>query len=135
MESERTPRFWELARAVAGEARRHGLVVPGFRSPPRLPGAVRTVRRTPGGEMVAVVWRGRSPAAVVADMIDGVVLVNGLVGPKAAACRQLLRAGLAPVGRAGGEVAPMVPGGQDAVAEVIPLVRRPAVAARAAATG
>ena len=135
MESERTPRFWELARAVVGEARRHGLVVPGFRSPPRLPGAVRTVRRTPGGGMVAVAWRGRSPAAVVADMIDGVVLVNGLVGPEAAACRRLLRAGLAPVGRAGGKVAPAVPGGHDAVAEVIPLVRRPPVAARAAATG
>lgn len=128
METERTPRFWELARAVVGEARRHGLVVPGFRSPPRLVGAVRTVRRSPGGGMVAVAWRGRSPAAVVADMVDGVVLVNGLAGPEAAACRQLLWSGLAGEGLA-------APGAHGAVGEVIPFVRRPDVSAPAAAAG
>lgn len=135
MESERTPRFWELARAVVGEARRHGLVVPGFRSPPRLPGAVRTVRRSPGGGMVAVAWRGRQPVAVLADMIDGVVLVNGLAGAEAAACSQLLWDGLASVGRAGGAGPPVVPAGHEVVAEVIPLVQRRGVVARAAAAG
>ena len=135
MESERTPRFWELARAVVGEARRHGLAVPGFRSPPRLPGVVRTVRRTPGGGMVAVAWRGRSPAEVVADMVDGVVLVNGLKGPEAAACRQMLWAGLAPVGRAPADGAQVVSAGHEPVAEVIALVRRPSAVERAAAAG
>lgn len=89
------PRFWELARRVGAEARRHGLAVPGFRSPPRLPGAVRTVCRQPGGALVAVAWRGRSPADVVGDLVDGLVLVNGLAGPEAAACRRSLRAALA----------------------------------------
>lgn len=133
MESERTPRFWELARAVVGEARRLGLVVPGFRSPPRLPGAVRTVRRSPGGGMVSVAWRGRSPAAVVADMVDGVVLVNGLAGPDAAACRQLLWAGLAVGLPSVAHVA--ADGGRQAVAEVIPFVQRPAVVRPSAVAG
>ena len=94
MESERTPRFWELARRVVSEAQRHGLVVPGFRSPPRVPGALRTVCRHPRGALVAVAWQGRHPAAVVADMVDGLVLVNGLAGPEAVACRQRLWEGL-----------------------------------------
>ena len=134
MESERTPRFWELARAVVGEARRHGLVVPGFRSPPRLPGAVRTVRRSPGAGMVAVAWRGRSPAAVVADLVDGVVLVNGMAGPEAAACRQLLWDGLA---EGLPSVAHVVADGgrRTAVAEVIPFVQRPAVVRSSAVAG
>lgn len=123
MESERTPRFWELARRVVAEAQRHGLVVPGFRSPPRLPGAVRTVRRFPGGAMVAVVWRGRLPAAVVADMVDGVVLVNGLAGGAAAECRSLLWAGLEPAEAPGPS------------AEIVPLVPRPARGPLSAAAG
>ena len=94
MERARSPRFWELARWVVSEARRHGLVVPGFLTPPRLPGAVRTVRRHPAGALVAVAWRGRPPAAVLADLVDGLVLVNGLAGPEAAACRERLWAGL-----------------------------------------
>lgn len=95
VENERVPRFWELAGRVVAEGQRLGLVVPGFRSPPRRPGAVRTVRRQPGGALVAVVWQGRPATAVLADMIDGVVLVNGLAGPEAAACRRRLWAGLA----------------------------------------
>ena len=94
MDGERTPRFWELARRVAAEARRHGLVAPGFRTPPRLPGALRTVRRTPGGALVAVAWRGRPAVAVLADLVDGLVLVNGLAGAEAADCRRRLWAGL-----------------------------------------
>lgn len=96
MERERSPRFWELARRVVSEAQRHGLVVPGFRTPPRLPGALRTVRRHPGGALVAVAWRDRPPAAVLADLVDGLVLVNGLAGPEAAAWRRRLWAGLQP---------------------------------------
>ncbi|HEX2700595.1 MAG TPA: hypothetical protein VHM89_10390 [Acidimicrobiales bacterium] len=95
MESERPPRFWELARRVVAEAQALDLVVPGFRSPPRVAGAVRTVRRQPGGALVAVAWRGRATAAVLSDMVDGVVLVNGLAGQAAAACRRRLWAGVA----------------------------------------
>lgn len=98
MDDVRTPRFWELAGRLVAEAQGQGLVVPGFRSPPRLPGAVRTVRRQLGGALVSVAWRGRSSAEVVEDMIDGVVLVNGLAGPAAETCRSHLRAALAPLG-------------------------------------
>jgi len=101
METKRPPRFWELARRVVAEAQRLGLVVPGFRSPPRLPGATRTVCRHPGGALVAVAWRGRSAAAVLSDMVDGVVLVNRLTGPDGDACRQRLWAGLSPAGDGG----------------------------------
>ena len=97
MDDERAPRFWELARRVSAEALRLGLVAPGFRTPPQLAGAVRTVRRAPGGALVAVAWRDRPAAAVLADLVDGLVLVNGLTGPEATACRSRLWAGLAPV--------------------------------------
>lgn len=100
MADERSPRFWELAKCVVSEAQRHGLVAPGFRSPPRVPGSVRTVRRAPGGAVVAVAWRGRPAVAVLGDLVDGVILVNGLAGAEAAAWRRRLWAGLGPPGAA-----------------------------------
>jgi hypothetical protein len=88
-------RFSTAARTLADEARRQGLTVPGFRSPPRLPGAVRTIRRWPaGGVVVAVIIRDRPVADVVADMIDGVVAANGLSGGEADAVRSRLSARL-----------------------------------------
>lgn len=98
MENERPPRFWELARRVSAEARRLGLVAPGFRTPPVLPGAVRTLRRTAGGSVVAVsvAWRDRPTAAVLGDLVDGLVAANGLAGAEAEACRRRLWAGLGP---------------------------------------
>ncbi|HVM04669.1 MAG TPA: hypothetical protein VM242_05815 [Acidimicrobiales bacterium] len=98
METERAPRFWELARRVAAEGRRLGLASPGFRTPPVLPGARRTLRRTSTGAVVAVAVasRGRPPSAVLADLVDGLVLANGLAGDEAAACRRSLLAGLSP---------------------------------------
>lgn len=107
MDGDRVPRFWELVRRVGAEGRRLGLEVPGFRSPPRTPGALRTVSRPPGGAVVAVAWRDRSPADVVGDLVDGLVLVNGLAGAEAADCRRSLRSALA--GAAGG--GPPVPAG------------------------
>jgi hypothetical protein len=86
--------FSTSARLVATEARRLGLAVPGFRSPPRLPGAVRTIRRGSDGAMVAVVLRGRPLTDVVADLIEGVVVANGLSGAAAVRCRRRLAAGL-----------------------------------------
>ena len=71
-------RFAAAARAITDEARRAGLAVPGFRSPPRLP-VDRSLRRRPGAPpAVAVRVRGRPMATVVADMVEGVLVANGL---------------------------------------------------------
>jgi hypothetical protein len=85
-------RFSVIANTLASEARRLGLRVPAFRSPPRLHGATRTIRRRDGGAMVAVVIRGRPPADVVADLIEGVIVANGLRGAAALRCRRRLAA-------------------------------------------
>lgn len=84
--------FATTVRLLAAEARRLGLDVPGFRSPPRLPGADRSLRRRAGGSAaVAVRLRGRTAGAVVADMVEGVLVANGLVeGAEAERCRRLL---------------------------------------------
>jgi hypothetical protein len=68
-------------QALAAAARAQGLVVPSFRSPPRLVGVQRSIKRWPGGATVAVVVRGRPWPAVQADLIEGVVAANGLVSP------------------------------------------------------
>ena len=83
--------FAATARLLAAEARRLGLEVPGFRSPPRLPGADRSLRRRAGGSAaVAVRLRGRPADAVVADMVEGVLVANGLGGAEAERCRRRL---------------------------------------------
>lgn len=73
--------FAHAARVLGREARRRELVVPGFRSPPRIVGVQRTLRRHPGGVVIAVQVRGRPWFAVVADMIEGVIAANGLHAP------------------------------------------------------
>jgi len=84
-------RFAAAARALADECRRRGLVVPGFRSPPRLQGVARSVRRrADGSAMVSVCLRGRPWPAVLADMVEGVIVTNALVGPDADRCRAAL---------------------------------------------
>jgi len=74
-------RFARAAQALAAAARSLGLVVPGFRSPPRLIGVQRSIKRWPGGATVAVVVRDRPWPAVQADLVEGVVAANGLVSP------------------------------------------------------
>jgi len=76
--SSTTIRFADAARVLTREARRRGLVVPGFRCPPRLVGADRTLRRRTDGGVIAVRIRGRPWQAVLGDMIEGVIVVNGL---------------------------------------------------------
>ena len=77
-------RFANAVRLVAAEARALGLEVPGFRSPPRLPGADRSLRRRPGAPpAVAVRLTGRPFDDVVVDMVEGVVVANGLEGARA----------------------------------------------------
>ena len=84
-------RFAETVRTLGLETRRHRLKMPGFRSPPRLHGVDRSVRRRPdGGATIAVVVRGRPWAAVVADMVEGVVVANGLTGAPADRVRATL---------------------------------------------
>ena len=78
-----TVEFAQAARVLAREARSKGLKVPGFRSPPKIVGAQRTLRRHSGGVVVAVQVRGRPWFAVAADMIEGVVAANALQPPDA----------------------------------------------------
>ena len=86
-------RFANAVRLLAIEARTLGLVVPGFRSPPRLAGADRSLRRRPGASpAVAVRLRDRPFDAVAADMVEGVVVANGLSGRRATEVRARLLA-------------------------------------------
>jgi hypothetical protein len=78
-----TVEFATAARNLTREARRQGLVGPSFRCPPRLVGVDRTIRHHEDGAIVAVRLRGRPWAAVLADMIEGVVVANGLQPPHA----------------------------------------------------
>jgi hypothetical protein len=84
--------FAQTARALAAATRAAGLAVPAFRTPPKRPDAVRTIRKLPGGTVVAVRVRGRSHTDVVADMVEGVVQANGLTGEAAARFRTSLLA-------------------------------------------
>ncbi len=70
-------RFAQVARQLGIEAKRHGLRSPAFRSPPRVAGVTRSIRRrADGSATVSVQLRGRPAVAVVADMIDGVMAAN-----------------------------------------------------------
>jgi hypothetical protein len=89
-------RFSALAQALAAEARRRGLEPPGFRSPPRLPGVVRTIRRSGTGAVVAIRIRDREVHDVAVDMVDGVVVANHLDGDTAASVRAELLDTLTP---------------------------------------
>ncbi len=83
--------FAATVRTIGSEARSLGLVVPGFRSPPRRPGMERTLRFAPDGSAtVAVAVRDRPFQAVVADLIEGVVIVNELPGVEATRVRTAL---------------------------------------------
>ena len=80
--------FAGTVRTLGGAARARGLVVPGFRSPPKVPGAERTIRTRPDGSCsVAVVVKGRPLEAVVADLIEGIIVANHLSGAEATRVR------------------------------------------------
>ncbi len=101
-----TLRFVETARTLAATARAGGLDPPSFRSPPRVAGVRRTLRRFPGGVVVSVVLRGRPFDEVASDMVDGVVAANHLSGAAASRWRAALTAALTAPGATGrpGEV-------------------------------
>ena len=90
MECSSTVSFAHAVRRLGAAARAAGLTVPAFRSPPRRPGAPRTIRRLPGGPVVAVVLRGRTFDDVLVDMVEGVVVANGLRDPAAMRIRRAL---------------------------------------------
>lgn len=84
-------RFAVAARALGEAARARGLVVPAFRSPPRVREVDRTIRRRhDGGSTIAVRLRQRPWAAVLGDMIEGVVVANALSGADAMRVRTAL---------------------------------------------
>ena len=78
------------ARSLGDAVRAAGLEVPAFRSPPRLPGVVRTIRHYPSGAVVAVQARSRPFDRVVADMVEGVLAANELDGEPAQRVRLAL---------------------------------------------
>lgn len=73
---------------LSDQSRSMGLLVPAFRSPPRIVGLTRTMRRRNDGSVsVAVAFKNRPWPAVLADMIEGIVAANELKGPVAARAR------------------------------------------------
>jgi hypothetical protein len=98
-------RFADLARRIGAAARAAGLVVPAFRTPPRRAGVVRSIRRLPGGPVVAVRLRSRPTADVVIDMVDGVIVANALTGDAAQRVRTTLLQAIEGTGAVGPESA------------------------------
>lgn len=87
-----TTKFTAAARALAHATAEVGLAVPGFRSPPRIVGVNRTLKRAPSGEggVVAVRLSGRPFTAAIGDMIEGVIVLNNLDATAADQVRSLL---------------------------------------------
>lgn len=81
-------------RVITRSLRSLGLGAPGFRSPPRLIGVDRSIRRRSSGSaehcVVSVRVRGRPWSAVVADLVEGAVVANELVSPEADRVRHAL---------------------------------------------
>jgi hypothetical protein len=84
-------RFAQTAKALSDVVRSRNLELPLFRSPPRLAGVQRSLkRRRVGASTVSVQLRQRPWPAVVADMIEGIVVVNRLSGAAADELRNAL---------------------------------------------
>jgi len=91
--------FADVARRLGEAATSAGWIAPSFRSPPGLVGVNRTVRRRPGSDgapVAAVRHRGRPSFAVMADMIEAVVVVNGAHSPESDRVRDMLWTALFP---------------------------------------
>ncbi len=82
--------FAAAARTLGRAARLRGLIVPCFRSPPGIEGVHRTIKRRAGVPTIAVQFKGRPWPAVVSDMIEGIVVGNGLSGARADRIRAAL---------------------------------------------
>ncbi len=82
--------FGAAARSLSRATRLRGLVVPVFASPPSRPDLDRSIRRRNGSPVVSVRLRGRPRGAVLADMVEGVVVANHLEGARADLARSAL---------------------------------------------
>lgn len=83
--------FAEAARQLGEATRGQGLVMPSFRSPPREVGRRRTLARHADGSVtVSVLVRNRVWEAVLADMIEGVVVANEMENADAEVLRDQL---------------------------------------------
>ena len=82
--------FGSAARSLGRAARLRGLVVPVFASPPSRPDLDRSIRRRNGSPVVSVRLRGRPRGAVLADMIEGIVVANRLEDARADLARSAL---------------------------------------------
>jgi hypothetical protein len=113
MEFSSTVEFANAARQLSRAAVGVRLVAPGFRCPPRLVGVDRSIRRrsaaTPadatGDAVVSIRVKGRPREAVIADMIEGVVVANHLSPPDSDRVRTELWAVMAAVGGRGRDAA------------------------------
>jgi hypothetical protein len=100
MEFSSTVEFAAAARQLSRAAVGCRLVAPSFRCPPRLVGVDRSIRRRAESAVVSVRVKGRPREAVLADMIEGVVVSNQLGPPDADRVRNELWAVMAtPTGR------------------------------------
>jgi hypothetical protein len=90
MEMATTLQFADAARSLARSCQMLGLACPSFRSPPRLLGVDRSIQRRTSSVVVAIRLHTRPLAAVLADMIDGVVAANHLAGRAAEDARRHL---------------------------------------------
>ena len=127
-------RFATAVKVLGSTARRLGLEVPAFRSPPRLDGADRTLRRHAGGRATVAVRRGERPWSVVlADLVDGVLVANRLHGPAAEPARAALWGAAEAAGlvAAGPRRAEVLPGGDEGERRRHPqrVARRPSLRA------
>lgn len=83
-------RFATTARVLTNVTRSLGLAAPGFRSPPRIEGADRTLLGSGNKAVVSVRLRDRPWTAIAADMVEGVVVANGITGIGAGKLRAAL---------------------------------------------
>ena len=114
-------RFAEAARSLGHAAHAVGLEVPAFRCPPKVPGAARTLRRYPGGTVVAVRLRGRTFEEALADMVEGVLVANRVPEPDATRLRPVLAAAAAGEAEPAERVGPAADADHEAEIVVPPL--------------
>ena len=86
----KTYRFADTVRTLGRACRQLALGVPVFRSPPGLLGVQRSIRRNGESVVVSVAVRERPWGAVVADMVEGVIVTNDLSGSRADIARSAL---------------------------------------------
>ena len=90
IENAPSVRFSMFARAITDAGKRLGLIVPSFRSPPHDGDLDRTLRRHSSGSIVAIRVKDRPFGAVIADLVEGVIVCNRLTEREAGDVRNVL---------------------------------------------